>query len=290
MTAIISTNQPLLPQLVVDLHAAESVRKKIVINYSVIGFVLFAGLIIEAVTWMSIAVAIIILFVLVYTRWYGIPVSTFEKMFITTLTQNTINCIQPSLKVDYQEHLKLSEIRASGLLENDPDYFSGKNLIYSEGAQHQIRISEIYAHWKQKKPTFPAQNDVFNGLVAIADFPFSTGGKIQFSTNQSDISQLQSSNPTCKSGQIGKHLFFWGDETLDINNDKLVVIADKMNTYYEKHGKKLAGSIADNKLSIAIINDKGFTYIAPSVVKTVFDYKAINRYYTDLSFLYETVA
>ena len=48
-------------QLLAGLNQVESIRKKIRLNYTVIGTVLLIGLIIEAVTWMSIAVAIIIL-------------------------------------------------------------------------------------------------------------------------------------------------------------------------------------------------------------------------------------
>ena len=48
-----------------DLKKAEKIRKQILLNYTIIGTVLFSGMLVEAITWMSIAIVIIILFVLV---------------------------------------------------------------------------------------------------------------------------------------------------------------------------------------------------------------------------------
>ena len=134
-----------------DLKKAEKIRKQILLNYTIIGTVLFSGMLVEAITWMSIAIVIIILFVLVYTRWYGIPVSKYEKSYIHAITANIIEFIHPGLKVDHSSHLKLAELKNAHIITGEPEYFAGKNLIYGNINGTDIRISEITATSKYKK-------------------------------------------------------------------------------------------------------------------------------------------
>ena len=70
------------------------------------------------------------------------------------------------MQIDYQSHLKLSEITNTGLINATPDYFSGKNLIFGEINHTSIRISEIYCHWKNTTHVRTDAKHVFNGLVA----------------------------------------------------------------------------------------------------------------------------
>ncbi len=92
------------------LYEAEELRKRIILNYAVIGSVLFTGFVIEAVTWMSLAIVIIVLFVMVYIKWFGIPVSRFEQLHCNAIIVNTIKYISAGLQFDSQSHLKLKNI------------------------------------------------------------------------------------------------------------------------------------------------------------------------------------
>lgn len=271
-------------QLLAGLNQVESIRKKIRLNYTVIGTVLLIGLIIEAVTWMSIAVAIIILFVLVYTNWYGIPVSKFEKSFIETITKNTVGLIHPALQIDYQSHLKLSEITNTGLINATPDYFSGKNLIFGEINHTSIRISEIYCHWKNTTHVRTDAKHVFNGLVAKVENAGFNFEDLAISTNKQDLIIALQQQPELQHGNWQNKVYYWS-KLLDENSIQLTkAFAQQLADFDSKKHIKLGAS--GNTLMIAIIHPSGFNYFNPSIFKTVFDSKAMETYYSDLQFLF----
>lgn len=285
-----STPALIAPQLADGLEIAESIRKKIVLNYSVIGFVLFAGLIIEAVTWMSIAVVIIILFVLVYTKWYGIPVSLFEKKFIERITNNTIQLIDPGLKVDFQSHLKLSEINTFGLMPDNPDYFSGKNLIYGTIGEVPLQISEIYAEWKEDNRKIPAKSGIFNALEVIASNHLTDEGIIYLSTHIEHLEnkKLNLSDTTIKNNDSGIY-YLSTNKNIEISN-RLNTFFNYIQQYHLASGKQVIYALKPNFIELAILNEKSFNYFEPSVFKTVYNNKAANTYYSDLSFLCKAVS
>lgn len=272
-------------QLIAGLNQVESIRKKIRLNYTVIGTVLLIGLIIEAVTWMSIAVAIIILFVLVYTNWYGIPVSKFEKGFIETITKNTVGLIHPALQIDYQSHLKLSEISETRLIPQTPDYFSGKNLIYGDINGTSVRISEIYCHWKNTNHVRSDAKHIFNGLVAKSENTALKFDDIEMSTNEQDLLIALKAQPDLQCGNWQNKVFYWAQSLTD--KDMLIAnqCAQQLSNYTAQTHKQIKMNMSSNTMMIAIINPDRFNYFNPSIFKTVFDTKAMETYYSDLQFL-----
>lgn len=276
-------------QLLAGLNQVESIRKKIRLNYTVIGTVLFIGLIIEAITWMSIAVAIIILFVLVYTNWYGIPVSKFEKSFIETITKNTVGLIHPALQIDYQSHLKLSEIAATGLINATPDYFSGKNLIYGEINGTSVRISEIYSHWKNTTHVRSDAKHVFNGLIAKSENSNYNFADIEMSTNEQDLAVALKTNPDLQHGKWQNKVYYWSKSLNEQNMQFVNHHAQLLSNYNTQNHKQVKIGVHANSIMIAIINPDAFNYFNPSIFKTVFDTKAMETYYNDLQFLINCV-
>lgn len=272
-------------QLIAGLNQVESIRKKIRLNYTVIGTVLLIGLIIEAVTWMSIAVAIIILFVLVYTNWYGIPVSKFEKGFIETITKNTVGLIHPALQIDYQSHLKLSEIAGTKLIPATPDYFSGKNLIYGDINNTSVRISEIYCHWKNTNHVRSDAKHIFNGLIAKAENVGFQFEEIEMSTNERDLAIALKAQPDLQFGNWQNKVFYWAQSLTDKNRLVANQYAEHLSNYTTQTHKQIKMSMSSNTMMIAIINPDRFNYFNPSIFKTVFDTKAMETYYSDLQFL-----
>ncbi len=285
-----STPALIAPQLADGLEIAESIRKKIVLNYSVIGFVLFAGLIVEAVTWMSIAVVVIILFVLVYTKWYGIPVSLFEKKFIERITNNTIQLIHPGLKVDFNSHLKLSEINTFGLMPNKPDYFSGKNLIYGTIGVVPLQISEIYAEWKEDKSKIPATSGIFNALDVIASNNLTDEGIMFLSTSIEHLENKKLTLPDSIIKNNDSGIYYLTTNKNIAIDSKLNSLFNHIQQYHLASGKQVICTLKTNFIEIAILNEKSFNYFEPSVFKTVYNNKAANTYYSDLSFLCNAVS
>ncbi|MEQ1790449.1 MAG: ATP-binding cassette domain-containing protein, partial [Rickettsiales bacterium] len=109
----------------------------------------------------------------------------------------TIQLIDPGLKVDFQSHLKLSEINTFGLMPDNPDYFSGKNLIYGTIGEVPLQISEIYAEWKEDNRKIPAKSGIFNALEVIASNHLTDEGIIYLSTH---IEHLENKKLTLYTG------------------------------------------------------------------------------------------
>jgi len=273
-------------QLLASLVTAESIRKKILLNYSIIGFVLFAGLIIEAVTWMSIAVVIIILFVLVYTKWYGIPVIKFETSFLHQVTKNALSIVDDKLKVDYGSHLKLSELNATPLFAATPDYFSGKNLIFGDVNGHSLRLSEIYATWHQKDDKqFPAVKGVFNGFVMIANTINNAENTIIVTTDLKRVEAAIALDKNLKTGIITPGVIYYCATQLPLIPKQINLLAEQFKQYYIENEKHIVATIHPKSTCIAIMNNAIHHYLKPSVFRTVYDKQAIARYYQDLNFL-----
>lgn len=245
--AAATLSTPLHDHFIADLRHAESIRKKIVLNYSIIGSVLFIGLIIEAVTWMSIAILIIALFVLVYTRWYGIPVPVFEQAYIDAVSKHIISPYR-GLQIDYQSHLKVSELISSGFITEDPDYFSGRNLIHGKAGDAYIRISEVYLRNKDHQK------------LHIASSP----GQLKALVMVSDLQDDDAETPSP------------GYQT---SNHDLKSLSTRLST---ELGVPVHICIQEGRLYAAIVHDTRFAYLEPRLTKTVYFMKPIERYERDV--------
>ncbi|MFN3940381.1 MAG: hypothetical protein ACK4IY_07320 [Chitinophagales bacterium] len=84
----------------VELGKAESLRKQILRNYGVIGTVIFIGFALEAVTWMSIGIALVVVFVLAYSRRFGISKSEFLETFQSTTGRYLATAFDSNKKYD----------------------------------------------------------------------------------------------------------------------------------------------------------------------------------------------
>lgn len=266
---ILSTYDPAISSLQFsdDLRAAEQVRKKILLNYSIIGAVLFIGLIIEAVTWMSIAIFVIAAFVLIYTRWYGIPVTTFETLYLQAVTKNAIS-YWPELQIDYNSHLRVRELSDAGIVMDTPDYFSGKNLIHGKVDDAIVRISEIY--WltgsgaAQKEMNSLTMHSFVQGMhhspmIISIGMPANT----QFEKGFTHV-QLENTN----SDQIHSAV---------LNN-----VAAAMQSYHRITNLAMICSLHDNQMVYMICREPSFHYFNPSITHTVFDMQPVQRYNRDL--------
>ncbi|MFI5171120.1 MAG: DUF3137 domain-containing protein [Chitinophagales bacterium] len=279
-------DQHILP----DLKKAEQIRKKIVLNYTIIGTVLFTGMLVEAVTWMSIAIVVIILFVLVYTRWYGIPVSKFENAFIHAITYNTIKFISPDLHIDNSSHLKLSDLQRANLITGVPDYFEGRNLIFGKVNGLDIRLSEISSTSKYiKENGVEHTHEYFNGLVCIAD-------------NETGI---KDNLIICSDNELLKHFTAFNKNiALNKNDDELTIYCDdnsaadqfissqllqSLKSYYQSTGKNIIYSVHEKGICLAIMNPRRFTYFSPSIGRNALNKKVAEVYFRDMRFLLETI-
>lgn len=278
-------------ELFEGLGESEKIRKKILLNYTIIGSVLFIGFLIEAITWMSIAIAFIVLFVLVYTYWYGIPVSRFEKSFLQQITHNTIQLVNPNLQVDFSRHLKASELINLGLIAPNPEYFGGKNILFQDNETSRIRISEIYAKWPPaNKYAFPPTQQIFNGFIAIATLNNSFPGTICITTQEAYISATQHANPLLINESFDNGIYLAGDSLHLQNDSKVAIVKSKILDYHQQYQKHVGCIIIRNQIGLIVLNGSEHHYFSPSVFKTVYNKENVNAYYIDLRFLNDTIS
>jgi hypothetical protein len=277
--------------LIKSLADAENIRKKIRLNYYVIGTVLFLGFLFEAITWMSVAIVIIFIFVLVYTKWFGIPVKTFETAYLQQVIKNTLSAININLQIDYARHLKLSELTACNYFFEFPDYFSGKNLIYGDISGRQARISEIYATWIPKESKqFPVVKSVFNGFVLVSEQENEITYPLFITTDYSRVSAALSADANLKSGKLNEGVFYYSGEQLDAIPAQIIKLATAIFDYTNMNGKHIVGALFPTRTSISIINTPAHHYLKPSINKSVYNNEPIKWYYSDLAFLHSCIS
>lgn len=257
-----------------DLYEAERVRKQILLNYSIVGSVLFIGLIIEAVTWMSIALLVIAVFVLVYTYWFGIPVSKYETMYLHAVTNHALQKNR-GLSVDYGSHLRASELKQSKWLIQDPDYFGGKHLLHGSIHGVDVRISEVYY---TSKPAVGLCNasGIFNGIILCATVPSKEAASWILSTDErmyvSDAASIQVT--------MAKSVITDSNYATEIQH-----LAATMVNFSSETGIPVIGSYVAGQFSLALQLPEGFQYFKPKITSSVFNMEPVQRYDRDLQFL-----
>lgn len=274
-----------------DLKGAESIRKNIVLNYSIIGAVVFGGMLVEAITWMSIAIVFIILFVLVYTRWYGIPVSRYEKAYIEAITSNIIHYIHPDLKIDNSSHLKLQELKNANIITLNPEYFAGKNLIYGNIDDEPVRISEISATTKYTKEN-GVENifEYFNGIILVADLKPEINGNVLILSNNTLVKQYADFGQWIKLEKRDNNEFVvYGTDDNAVIKYADNKILNTLKNFHERSGRDIIYSVYEEGICLGILQNPKFSYLNPSVFKSAYNKKEIENYYNDLNFLVRTV-
>lgn len=274
-----------------DLHTAETVRKKILLNYSIIGTVALAGFIVEAMTWMLIGVGVIILFIILYTRWYSIPVSRFEKLYTDAISNNLVSFISSALQIDRNSHISLSELQHAMIISGTPKNFGGHYLVHGELNGVPLRISEINSETKMISESGEEnRHQYFNGLVAIANLPLQMKEPILISSGEQIEKNLSSLTGKIKiSDEPGNELVVY---TADENSYRKYIsesLTEKLQEYIRTTHNNIIFSVYSGGLSLAISQHKTFQYLSPSVFKSSYTKQQAENYYRDLNFLVETI-
>ncbi len=274
-----------------DLRSAENVRKKIILNYSIIGAVAFAGFIVEAMTWMLIGVAAIILFIILYTRWYSIPVSRFEKLYTDAISSHLVTFISDALQIDRNSHISLSELQQAMIISGTPKNFGGQYLIHGEIQGVPLRISEINSETKMIGDSGEENlHQYFNGLVAIASIPIKIDDAILISSGNQIEKNLSALTGKIKiSGTTGNELIVHMSDEQRFRQYIPTGLTDMLQRYVESTKNNIIFSIYPEGISLAISHPKGFHYLEPSVFKSAYTKHAAEIYYRDLEFVVRSV-
>jgi len=275
-----------------DLAEADRVRKKILLNYCILGFVLFGGFVVEAITWMLAAITVIIIFVVVYVRWFGIPFSRFETLYQRAIIQNTVQFISSSFTVDYNSHLKLSELQEALIISGNPPYFGGSYLVHGKVNGADMRISEIVSTAKKMKDSGgDAVFRYFKGVVAVHKAPTGLKGNVLVCSGNMLTEQYDAFSDKINirhDADDALVIYAGGDE--DYKSQLPGELLKQFKSYISESGNQVIFSLYPEGMAVAIMHPPGFAYLNPSVFRSAFTKQAAEIYYRDMLFLTQTIA
>ncbi|MEZ5014508.1 MAG: hypothetical protein R2794_09470 [Chitinophagales bacterium] len=264
-----SFNQVYDAHMVHDLREADRIRRKILLNYCIIGFVLFVGFVAETVTWMSIAILFIIVFVFLYTHWYGIPYNRYEKAYIQAITQNTIHALAPGMQIDVNSYIRHSRLAASGLLDPVPDMYSGRSLLFNT-ENTALDISEIFA-----KETTQGKEHILNALVGIRQHALPEAELWCITHDEQHARLFAASKHTDLKHQNGMYICAKGDGMQAMDN-AWIEIAEK--TSHTLHLPVFISAVQGN-VCAAILLEPKFVYFSTSVMRSAMHKAPAEIYY-----------
>lgn len=151
-----------------SLNDLDRIRRRIITNYFVIGFVMFAGFTFEAITWMLIGILVIVLFVMFYIRTFGISTQYYQQQFFLRIQGSIGRFLLPSSSFDLNRYIKLTELQAAGLIVHHPQQYGGRNMIEHAVGDDQIRIAEMDIRSSGRgEDGKPFQRTDFSGIVGV---------------------------------------------------------------------------------------------------------------------------
>lgn len=159
------------PEYIRQLNDLERTRKRIIFNYLFIGFVVMAGFVFEAITWMLIGIAVIILFIFFYIRMFGISKELYQARFFQLVQGKMGKSLLPSGSFDPNRYLPLSLLQKALLITGEPSQYGGRNLTEDRTGEDHIRIAEIDAYTRRKGAGSENDNIHFKGWAGTRTFP-----------------------------------------------------------------------------------------------------------------------
>lgn len=267
------------------LQEVDKLRKKIIINYSIICVVIFTGFVFEAVTWMLLGILFIVIFVFWYTNRYGVSFQTFDKQHQSVITANVAAFIYNGFRYDHDRYLKLKDVRNGMLIHGEPRQFSGSNYLEATlGSQH-FQSSLIYAYSNEKdRAGMQMQHSHFNGIAAVVSLPLSIHGHILVVNDSS----LQESLMELSGGQkhhVVNEEFFTSYSDEDIFNRFLSPsVWLLIKNYTEAANARIMISMQDGSLCIGLPQHNK-SYVRSELFKSVVDKNACMIFFRDLLFM-----
>lgn len=264
------------------LKKAEDQRKQIIINYTIISIVLTLGFVLEAVTWMSIGIAIVVIFVLAYTHSFGISRSEFNSTFQSIAAKLTGNYLIPEMHYDYSSYHKLKNLNEALLVNGNPKQYNGMHMISYREANIAIGISEIECH-NNKQDSSTQQSNIFKGLAGIANMTIDISDPIVIMTDNLP-GDLWKDIDTEMSDPVSKDEFI----IYNLDHSKLNKWMSPstwllLKKYSEKNQKSLFISIYKTGICVAI---ESVGYMQPALLKSVYKKEFTEPFYNDLEFIY----
>lgn len=189
------------------LQQVEAVRKKIILNNSILITVMTVGFVIETVTWMLIGILVIAVFFFWYTKHYRIPFQYLEQLHEKIIISNVSGFIFSRFEFDADRYVKLKDMQDGLLITGIPKQYGGKNFISCYAGSMQIQISEVKSYSQNQNGHKHKERIHFNGTAAIAKFPVRTNETIILSSESILLDTMQDILPQNIKQEAGNNVF-----------------------------------------------------------------------------------
>lgn len=189
------------------LQQVEAVRKKIILNNSILITVMTVGFVIETVTWMLIGILVIAIFFFWYTKHYRIPFQYLEQLHEKIIISNVSKFIFSGFEFDADRYVKLKDMQEGLLITGIPKQYGGKNFISCSAGSMQIQISEVKSFSQNQDDHKRKERIHFNGTAAIAKFPVRTSETIILSSESNLHDTMQDILPQNIKQEAGNSVF-----------------------------------------------------------------------------------
>jgi hypothetical protein len=222
----------------------------------------------------------------------------YRSEFKNKVIARIIQFIDTHLNYDPAGFIPESTFMGSGIFRQNPDRYRGDDLVWGTLGQTPIRFSEIHAEYKTESTDSKGHrtttwHTIFKGLFFIAEF----NKKFKGSTYVlPDVAQNMFGN------LLGNLFQSWNKsrgqliKMEDIDFEKLFVVygsdqiesryilstslMKRITDYKKKQNKTIYLSFLNNQVTIAISYLKNL--FEPRIYQTLFNFKVIEEYYTDL--------
>lgn len=266
-----------------QLQDLDKTRKRILFNYFVIGTVMFAGFVFEAVTWMLIGIVFIVLFIFFYIRTFGISTSYFQQQFFKKVQGAVGLYFLPSSTYDSDRYIKLSLLQKAMLLTSSPSLFGGRNMMEHKFDGDWIQLSEIEASTTGKNEKgLQEVTTNFHGFVGVRQVKTSLENPVILMHSDWDnfIRKTKPSNV-----QDHEELLAWYDDEKTFNQlfspSRLVEIMG----HIEHSGDQIFISVFSEGVCVAVSPKGKHNYLDAGLWNKVHNEEEIKRLFTSYAFI-----
>ena len=266
------------------LRKAEKIRRTILLNYAVVISISLIGIAIEAVTWMMLAGTFVIIFVLVYTVFYRIPMSRFVNAVHNAITQPVAEFIHPDFQFDRNKYFRLKDLKDSLFITGDPKQFGGSNYVSVVIDGQKISASEIYS-WSESHEDMKetVRQHYFTGLVSAGNFQTGIKNRIVvMSDNLFDDAHYFGRGLTLRT-KNHEFIAYYSDENA-FSSLITPAIWLLMKQYYDTEQCHILLSASPDAI-YAGVKRNNQQYVRPHLSKSVINPEPARNYYRDLLFL-----
>ncbi len=268
-----------------ELEQIERLRRQIIINYFVIGSVLLAGFIFEAITWMLVGIAFIVLFILFYIRTFGVSTDHFKERFFRQIQGKIGNFLLPNAHFNINRYIKLTALQDAMLLSTNPGQYGGRNLTEDATGEDLIQISEIDA-WGNAKDEkgLRIKEHFFKGWAGIrirknCEFP------VSIITDQ-DLDEIDGKSVRMKD-IASSDLLFWTDHQQQFEALFTPAILLKIVQFRETTGAYVYISTSANTVCVAVMPKTHSKYADAGIWNRVENEKEIETIFRQEAFIAE---